>query len=652
MKKIAFCLLLLSFVSLAATYHVDAVSGDDTRTGLSPQAAFRTLGKASKLLKPGDTLKLAPGQIYYESLQFTTDGTPAKPIVVEGQNAILSGLEPVPKDGWKQLQNGIWHNQNQLKRGSLNPLVFNDKLELISQPTQPQNLKAGFATWDKDGIFFKCEDGKHPNDYNLHGTYKVSGVIFTGQSYIIVNDLICQHFANDGFNVHGYCRGLRFQNIVGRWNGDDGFSVHEDVEAVVQSAHLHHNDYGVQDINASRTLFFGIVAEDNRRVGIDFHGGTRSVEDSIVRNNGYGQINLSQNSARHLGYRDDNPMLTGTFFLKNVLVTGGNGWALRAGPNTRATVANCTFLNTETGLKLEDASTTHLIQTIVAFNAKSQLDMAGKPAQFAASNSVFHPESILLAGKESNLEAIGTFCPLEGNSTERPVFTADFAAIRPKLLTKDRRITAGAKFDFSVIPYLSEFSVPVEYTRSSSSGHSFSFDFESENPWCRTYIEPESKSKNVTHSSVLSDEQAASGKRSAKVHAVFPADPKQPSWLLKLFSVKFDDVDLPVTFWSFKLYGNNCGATYRIRVRDSSGEQHYGPGGTIDWTGWKTITWDLKKDPPTTFHGGDGNRIQNAPPVELVVDFTVKTENQPRDLTVYVDDLFFQIGAQQKQAQE
>ena len=104
MKKIAFILLLLSFVSLAATYHVDAFSGDDTRTGLSPQAAFRALGKASKLLKPGIRSSSASRADLLRKLQFTTDGTPAKPIVVEGQNAILSGLEPVPKDGWKQLK--------------------------------------------------------------------------------------------------------------------------------------------------------------------------------------------------------------------------------------------------------------------------------------------------------------------------------------------------------------------------------------------------------------------------------------------------------------------------------------------------------------------------------------------------------------------
>lgn len=84
----------------AKTVHVDGQNGLDSRDGLSAATAKKTIAAATSLLGPGDTLWLAPGQTFYESITFPVDGTPTQPITVEGNGAIISGLMAVPEDQW------------------------------------------------------------------------------------------------------------------------------------------------------------------------------------------------------------------------------------------------------------------------------------------------------------------------------------------------------------------------------------------------------------------------------------------------------------------------------------------------------------------------------------------------------------------------
>ena len=83
---------LLPLVGAARTVFVDNRTGDDARDGASAEMGVRSLQRAVALCGPGDTLRLAPGEPYRESLAFgTKGGTATAPIVVEGQGAVLSG---------------------------------------------------------------------------------------------------------------------------------------------------------------------------------------------------------------------------------------------------------------------------------------------------------------------------------------------------------------------------------------------------------------------------------------------------------------------------------------------------------------------------------------------------------------------------------
>jgi len=108
-------LLLGSHSLLAATFYVNADSGDDTRTGLAPTISgtaigpWKTLAKvATADLQPGDVVLLSCGQKWTESIRVSRSGTAAQPITfgswpVNCNNPpLVDGSVSVPSHSWTQ----------------------------------------------------------------------------------------------------------------------------------------------------------------------------------------------------------------------------------------------------------------------------------------------------------------------------------------------------------------------------------------------------------------------------------------------------------------------------------------------------------------------------------------------------------------------
>ena len=114
MQKWMVTALAAVFVSLAdaAVYHVDNRKGDDGNDGLSVAHPFKTLAKATSMLRAGDVLEIAPGTPYRESLVVFASGTAKAPIVIRGNGAVLTGLEPVPDAAWQDKGENIFFAPN------------------------------------------------------------------------------------------------------------------------------------------------------------------------------------------------------------------------------------------------------------------------------------------------------------------------------------------------------------------------------------------------------------------------------------------------------------------------------------------------------------------------------------------------------------
>jgi hypothetical protein len=285
-----------------------------------------------------------------------SSGTPEKPIVINGNGAVLCGLTRFEESGWKHQGGDLYFFADKSAWGALRPKVYMGEEKLISAGNRPpEDLKPLEASWQKEGVYFRAEKGRKPSSYDLmasrpKGFTLHSGVFMVSQSYVIFKDITAERFANDGFNVHLCCHGLEFRNITGRWNGDDGFSVHEDVHANVYNGYFHHNDFGIQDVGIAQTYFFGCLIESNRVCGVDFFGGCRGLRDSKVRNNSCNQMRIFKGRGDKVQTESKNPMLVPSVYLRNVEIGPGEGCGISVRETANVVAVDCSVSGVAIGV--------------------------------------------------------------------------------------------------------------------------------------------------------------------------------------------------------------------------------------------------------------------------------------------------------------
>lgn len=351
--------MLAAGIAVAADFYVNNRTGSDENDGRAADRAFATFAKAMPNVRAGDTLHVAPGKVYHESIIVRHCGTPESPVVIKGNGAVLSGLSPLPAVEWEDKGNGLFRFPYASSFGNPQVTLGPCKDRIVTVVASPENLKAGEATWRrKDGFYFRVAEGKSLEDYDLHGFVSRgpvyhSGVYLENKDFVTVEDVTSECFANDGFNVQLSSHGLVFRNVVGRYNGDDGFSVHEDVQACVYNGMFHHNDFGIQDVNASQTLFFGCSAVSNRTCGVDLQGGLRVFRGLRVLDNRHDQICVHGSKADHYGIPRTDPMLRGLAYFTDTAVEGGNGMGLYVDTGAAISARNLSIRNVECGLVVQ-----------------------------------------------------------------------------------------------------------------------------------------------------------------------------------------------------------------------------------------------------------------------------------------------------------
>lgn len=369
-------------------WYVDNGSGNDEHDGRSARTALASIAKAVAKAGTGDTIVLADtGVPYREPIRLRRlGGTPAAPFVIEGNGATITGLRPLPTKQWTKRDDGMWFHPVARKPYGFPFLVH--RRRRVPKARSADAVEPGQHFWAKEGIVFRPEKGKTLEAYALEATLGVSGFEVAGSSYITCRNLVSEFHSNDGFNVHGDCRGIVCESVEGRHNGDDGFSIHEVIGAVVRNGYFHHNRWGIQDVNGSRSAFNGVTCEHNEINGANFVGGYHSLADCIVRDNGREQIAVTGGSAKHLVGSEHNPLCRGLVFLQNVVATGGTG-GLSVSNGAQATAWNCIFARSETGVFVNRDSTCHLAMSIITDCSKHEL--VSRSAAFFRDHNLYHP---------------------------------------------------------------------------------------------------------------------------------------------------------------------------------------------------------------------------------------------------------------------
>jgi len=90
------------------TYYVDAVKGNDSNNGLSPDSAFKTISKASRKMTPGSKCLIREG-IYRETIRPLYTGFAGAPLVYEAygnEKVFVSAADPITN--WEKHDGSIY----------------------------------------------------------------------------------------------------------------------------------------------------------------------------------------------------------------------------------------------------------------------------------------------------------------------------------------------------------------------------------------------------------------------------------------------------------------------------------------------------------------------------------------------------------------
>ena len=635
-------LLLCPALGLAETYRVDGVNGDDANDGV--QQPFKTIARGLQALQLSDTLVLTPmDEPYRESIPLRPGGTAAAPMVIDGGGATISGADPALQTGWTEA--GGIHKLAQVTEVHF---LFGPDCR-YEQGKSPTEMGPEEWFWKSGELFFRPAAGKTPADYRLEMSVRISGIIATGVGQCIIRNLTAMHFYNDGFNIHNGSAPLWFENIRGVWNGDEGFSAHENCECYVRGAEFSHNYWhGINDIDFARTFYQNIVCRDNRSKGIWFIGGMHSVTDSEVSGSPT-QVMCSLTSRLKFPRAEEHPLRQSIANFRSVVVD--------AKPNEAAVVVtsdgvgifeHCLIRGGRIGVQVDQGGRAYLLNSIVSGAAELAVRSAG---QFAADYNLYWPGRFQLNGTDYGPEQFAAYQQAGGNDehswVEEPKFigATTYASRASHAAGGAHGARAFGGPDLGLeqrLPRPTETNIVPPGARAlPDGGELFSYDFERENPWGRLFPVPETNQAKakVEGTSTLSIEQAHGGTRSAKLSVKLPAGPPN-SFNLKLFSSQFE-YRYPVTAVKYWLYGDGSGRTLRTRLRDKSGECFYDAAIKIDWTGWREVAWDLTVRPPELISVGDGNQQQDVPPLEVVAEIEAAAGSE---VTLYLDDLEVTTG--------
>ncbi len=297
--------LLASLLFLSFAFPLAA---RDFLVGIDPDVP--TIAHAIKLAQAGDTIHLEP-KVYRDYAGFYNKrGEPGKPITLDGHGATLDGSDPLDPAQWREVSLGL-HACDDLLPNLSDAVIgrwfflFDGKMQLMGRTSkgrsdplkQPEDLQPGEWTFVKDpsretppskqiyGTFFiRLAPGVTLADANISLPVRSAGVQFSGDNaHLVIRNLTATHPYNDGFNIHGDCRDVVFENIRAIECGDDGISAHESAQYRVDGFVSIGNSTGICDTGTAQTSYRNVFIADC--VGFDLYfldEGRYVIENAVV----------------------------------------------------------------------------------------------------------------------------------------------------------------------------------------------------------------------------------------------------------------------------------------------------------------------------------------------------------------------------------
>lgn len=182
-------------------------------------------------------------------------------------------MNPAVVGRWFFLWNG---RMNHMGRTSKGPSAA------LKKPGDLMNDEWTYVA-EEDAFYLKLPEGQDLDTANIRYPARSNGVVLAGKgAHVTVRNVTSTHVWNDGFNVHGAQRSLRFENIAAIECGDDGFSAHEDAQCEIDGFISMGNSTGLCDVGESVTHYRNVFIKDCIGHDVFFIGLDHSLENAVV----------------------------------------------------------------------------------------------------------------------------------------------------------------------------------------------------------------------------------------------------------------------------------------------------------------------------------------------------------------------------------
>ena len=293
-----------------------------------------TIHAAIKMAVAGDTIHLEP-KVYRDYAGFyLKKGEPGKPITLDGHGATLEGSDPIDPAKWREVSPGLFANDD-LMPGLSDAAIgrwfflFDGKMQLMGRTSKgrsaalkkPEELQAGEWTFVKDpsrekppskaiyGTFFiKLAAGQSLAEAKVFAPMRSAGVQFGGDNaHLVIKNLTATHPYNDGFNIHGDCRDVVFENIRAIECGDDGISAHESAQYRVDGFISIGNSAGICDTGTAQTSYNRVFIADCHAFDLYFlDEGRYKLTNAVIFSKAQNPFTVTSREDQHCELEMDN----------------------------------------------------------------------------------------------------------------------------------------------------------------------------------------------------------------------------------------------------------------------------------------------------------------------------------------------------------
>ncbi|HEY5313744.1 MAG TPA: hypothetical protein VIK18_14550 [Pirellulales bacterium] len=291
--------------------YVNPETGDERSSGLAPEkkgaaGPVKTMHRAIRMALAGDTVHLAPlATAYREVAVFhNAHGEPGRPIIFDAHGATITGAEPLNPDDCREISPGLYRTDRLIPAKLVTPedavsrrwfFLYAGRINRMGRTLKgknapykkPAELAIGEWTYQRDenAFYLKIDPQKTLADYRIQYPARGAGVQVSGDcAHLVIRNLVAMHVYNDGFNIHGKTRDVRYENIQSIECGDDGFSAHDDCDSVIDGFISIGNSTAIANAGRCSTTNNRVFADKNVGTDLLFLGsGVHTLTNSHIR---------------------------------------------------------------------------------------------------------------------------------------------------------------------------------------------------------------------------------------------------------------------------------------------------------------------------------------------------------------------------------